>query len=151
MKSVVLLVPLILLVPLGSVALACDCIAPPALSRDVRREVPFIFEGKAVEVVERTLHTNRNTSGGGSSSSETLGREVVFEVRRVWNGVATKRIAVASVWSDCMFPFEIDRVYVVFAARDAHGRPTTNACTRTVVSDKAAAVLARLGLARLPK
>jgi hypothetical protein len=95
--------------------------------------------------------TSRRTSGGGSSESKTMGREVVFEVTRAWNGVATKRVEVSSEWSDCMFPFEIDRSYVVFAAKDAKGAPLTNTCMRTVESGKAADVIAALGPAARPK
>lgn len=124
---------------------ACDCIRPQALSPAVRKETPFIFEGKAVEIVERSLHTLRTTSGGGSGEVKPMGREVVFEVTRVWNGVARKRVAVSSEWSDCMFPFEIDRTYVVFAGKDAKGTPETSICRRTVESSKAADLIAALG------
>ena len=54
-----------------------------------------------------------------------MGREVVFEVTRAWNGVTTKRLAVSAEVSDCMFPFAIDRSYVVFAWKDAKGGPAT--------------------------
>ena len=61
-----------------------------------------------------------------------MGREVIFEVTRAWNGVTTKRLAVSAEMSDCMFPFEIDRTYVVFAWKDAKGGPATSICTRTI-------------------
>jgi len=124
---------------------ACDCIRTQALSPAVRKEAPFIFEGKVVEIVERTLMTSRTTSTGGSGESTPMGREVVFEVTRAWNGVTAKRVAVSSEWSDCMFPFEIDHTYVVFASKDAKGGPTTSICTRTTESSKAAEVIAALG------
>ena len=50
-----------------------------------------------------------------------------------------------------MFPFEIDRTYVVFAAKDAKGGPATNTCTRTMESSKAADVIAQLGPPTIPK
>jgi hypothetical protein len=146
----VLLALLLLLLPAGSPADACDCVRPQALSPSVRKEAPFIFEGKAVEIVERTLLTNRLTSGGGSGDSKAMGREVVFEVTRAWNGVTTKRVAVSSEWSDCMFPFEIDHTYVVFAGKDAKGAPLTGICMRTMESGKAADVIAALGPAATP-
>ena len=130
---------------------SCDCLQPKPLSRSVRTEVPFIFEGKVVEIVERSLHTTRTTSGGGSGEVEAMGREVVFEVRRAWNGVTTKRIAVSAELNDCMFPFEIDRTYVVFARKDGKGRPAADTCTRTMESSKAADVLAHLGQSTAPK
>lgn len=141
-----LLAVAVLLVPAAYVRIhACDCIRPQALSQGVRKEVPFIFEGKVVEIVERSLHTLRTTSGGGSGESTPMGREVVFDVTRAWNGVTTRRVEVSSEWSDCMFPFEMDRTYVVFAVKDAKGRPATSICTRTVESSKAAEVVAALG------
>jgi azurin len=124
---------------------ACDCITTQPLSAAVRTETPFIFEGKAIEVVERSLHTLRTTSGGGSSETTPMGRQVVFEVTRTWNGVTTKKLTVAADVSDCMFPFKIDETYVVFAWKGAKGGPSTSICTRTVESSKGAAVLAALG------
>jgi hypothetical protein len=136
----------VLLLPTADARIdACDCARLQALSPSVRKEAPFIFEGKAVEIVERTLMTSRLTSGGGSGESKAMGREVVFEVTRGWNGVTTKRVTVSSEWSDCMFPFEIDHTYVVFAAKDPKGAPLTNTCTRTMESGKAADVIAALG------
>ena len=129
---------------------ACDCIRLQPLSAAIRKEAPFIFEGKVIEIVERNLHTLRTTSGGGSSHVTPVGREVAFEVTRVWNGVTTKRLAVSAEVSDCMFPFEIDRTYVVFAWKDATGGPATSICTRTIESSKAADVIAALGAATTP-
>jgi len=124
---------------------ACDCLRLQTLSPDVRKEAPFIFEGKVVEIVERSLHTLRSTSGGGSSEITPMGREVVFDVTRAWNGVTSKRLAVSAEVSDCMYPFEIDRTYVVFAWKDAKGSPAVSICTRTTESSKAADVIAALG------
>ena len=112
MKRLSALALLMLLLAADSPADACDCLRLQPLSAAVRKEAAFIFEGKAVEIVERSLHTLRSTSGGGSSESTRMGREVVFEVTRVWNGVTTKRLTVSAQISDCMFPFEIDHTYV---------------------------------------
>jgi hypothetical protein len=150
-KALVVTVSLLLLLLAPAPADSCDCVRPKPLSHSVRTESPFIFEGTVVEIVERSLHTTRTTSGGGSGEVQALGREVVFEVRRAWNGVTTKRIAVSAEASDCMFPFEIDHTYVVFAGKDAKGGPATSMCTRTVESSKAADVLAHLGQATVPK
>ena len=130
---------------------ACDCIRLQPLTAAVRKEAPFIFEGKVIEIVERSLHTLRTTSGGGSSETAPMGREVTFEVTRAWNGVTTKRLTVAADESDCMFPFKIDQTYVVFAWKDAKGGPATSLCTRTMESSKAAGVIAQLGPSTAPK
>ncbi|HEX9366705.1 MAG TPA: hypothetical protein VF921_08760 [Vicinamibacterales bacterium] len=142
----------VLLLPTADARIdACDCIRLQPLSIAVRKEAPFIFEGKVIEIVERSLHTLRTTSGGGSSETQPMGREVVFEVTRAWNGVTTKRLTVSADESDCMFPFKIDQTYVVFAWKDAKGGPATSICTRTMESSSAAEVIAQLGPATIPK
>ena len=150
-KSLVLTGSLLLLILPSAPADSCDCVSPKPLSNAVRTEAPFIFEGKVIEIVERSMHTRRTTSGGGSGEVRPLGREVVFEVRRVWNGVTSKRISVSAEMSDCAFPFEIDHNYVVFAGKDDKGGPETSICTRTTESSKAAEVLAHLGQGSSPK
>ncbi len=142
---------LMLLLPAGWPADACDCIRLQPLSAAVRKEAPFIFEGKVVAIVERQMQTRRTVSGGGSSESRPMGREVVFEVTRAWSSVTTKRLAVSADVSDCMFPFEIDHSYVVFAWKDAKGGPATSICTRTMESSKAGDVIVQLGPATVPK
>jgi len=140
---------LLLLVP--APADSCDCFMPPPLAKTVRTDAPYVFEGKVVEIVERTLHTARTTPGGGSGETAPIGRAVVFEVRRGWNGAITKRMTVSAPWNDCMIGFEIDRTYVVFARKDDKGVLGTSACNRTVESGKAGNLLALLGEATVPK
>ena len=152
MKALPALVLLLVLLPAASPdARACDCIRLQPLSAAVRKEAPFIFEGKVVEIVERSLHTLRTTSGGGSSETKPMGREVVFEVIRSWNGVTTRRLDVSAEVSDCMYPFAVDQTYVVFAWKDAKGGPATSICTRTMESRRAGDVIAALGPATAPK
>ena len=150
-KSLVLTGGLLLLLLPSVPADSCDCVTQKPLSNAVRTESPFIFEGKVIEIVERSVHTTRTTSGGGSGEVRPLGREVVFEVRRGWNGVGGKRISVSAEASDCMFPFEVDHTYVVFAGKDAKGGPVTSRCSRTAESSKAVDVLAHLGPGSVPK
>lgn len=149
--SLVLTGSLLLLILPSAPADSCDCMRPKPLSNAVRTESPFIFEGRVIEIVERSVHTRRTTSGGGSGEVRPLGREVVFEVKRTWNGVTSKRISVSAEMSDCVFPFEIDHTYVVFAGRDDKGGPETSICTRTTESSKAAEVLTYLGQGTAPK
>jgi hypothetical protein len=150
-RPLALALAVLLLSTAGARLDACDCIRLQPLSAAVRKEAPFIFEGKAVEIVERSLHTLRTTSGGGSSETRPMGREVTFEVTRAWNGVTTKRLTISADESDCMFPFAIDHTYVVFAWKDTKGGPATSICTRTMESSKAADVIAQLGPATAPK
>jgi hypothetical protein len=146
-KAIAVMVTLLLLLLTSARADACDCSPSKPLSSAVRTDYPFVFEGKVV--VYRILHPML-TSGSVSSDTQDV-QKVVFDVRRAWNGVTTKRIALSTVVSDCMFWFEIDHTYVVFAWKDAKGNPTTLHCSWTVESSKAAEVLAHLGQATVPK
>ena len=124
---------------------ACDCVRLKPLSQAVRIEAPFIFSGTVVEIVERNEHTTRTYDGGAQSSVRPLDRQVVFRVESAWRGVARDRVSVAVEVSDCMFPFEIGKTYLVFASKDARGRPTTNICSRTTTLDGAAEITRVLG------
>lgn len=150
-RPLALALAVLLLLPAAAARLdACDCVRLKPLGPSVRVEAPFIFEGRVVEIVDRSLHTTRTTSGGGSGEVRPLGREVVFAVSRAWAGVRRTRVSVFADEGDCAFPFEVDRVYVVFARRDPKGRPTTSICMRTTESSKAAGVIARLGPGAVP-
>jgi hypothetical protein len=126
-------------------AYACDCIRLKEVAPDIRREAPFIFEGTVLEITERSEHTITTTRDGGRSTVRPLERLVVFEVSAAWNGVAQRRISVLAEMSDCVFPFEIGRKYVVFANRHAGGKAETNICTRTADSGKSESILRALG------
>jgi hypothetical protein len=124
---------------------ACDCVRLGPLSADVGREAAVIFSGRALEIVERNEHTTRTYASGAETRVRSLGRHVVFEVIAGWRGVKGERVEVGAELSDCVFPFEIGVTYLVFAHRDARGRPSTNICTRTTALAKADAVLRALG------
>jgi hypothetical protein len=146
-KALIVMAGVLLLLLAPAPAAACDCTFKP-LSNAVRADYPFIFEGKVVE--RRFLHPMLTESGIGSGNTQSVDR-VVFDVKRAWNGVTTKRMTVSSVVSDCMFGFELDHTYVVFAWRDEKGQPTTLHCSPTVESSQAAKVLVHLGQATVPK
>ena len=62
-----------------------------------------------------------------------------------WRGVHGKKVEVGAEVSDCMFPFEIGRSYLVFAHLDKRGRPWTSICTRTIQREKGDAIIQLLG------
>jgi hypothetical protein len=126
-------------------ASACDCIRLKRLSAEVRSEAPVIFAGTVLEIIERNEHTLTTYSGGAKTSVRPIDRRVVFQVSEGWRGVAREKIEVGAEVSDCMFPFEIGRSYLVFAHRDAGGRSWTSICTRTIVRDKAEGIVRTLG------
>ena len=126
-------------------ASACDCLRLKPLSAQVRSEVPVIFAGTVVEITERIEHSTTTYDGGAKTSVRPLHRRVVFQVSEGWRGVTREKFDVGAEVSDCMFPFEIGRRYVVFAHKDARGRAWTSICTRTIQYDKAEGIVRTLG------
>jgi hypothetical protein len=123
----------------------CDCIGLKPLSTDIRREVPVIFSGTVVEIVERNEHITTTVDGGATTSVKPIERHVVFRVMSGWQGVTQDRLSVNAGVTNCMFAFEIGRAYIVFAYLDAQGHASTNMCLRTRALDEAAEVLRLLG------
>jgi hypothetical protein len=128
-------------------AAACDCAPLKPISKAIRAEAPYIFEGQVVEIIDRTIHTTRTTPGGSTGETRPLGREIVFQVTRAWAGATARRMSIFADDSDCAYTFEAGKRYVVFAKRDAQGRPTTSVCMRTSDADHAEAVIRALGRA----
>jgi hypothetical protein len=126
-------------------ASACDCVRLKPPSANVRTEAPVIFVGTVLEIVERNEHTSTTYSGGAKTSVRPLDRRVVFQVTEAWRGVGGKKIEIGAEVSDCMFPFEIGRSYLVFAHMDKQGRPWTGICTRTIQRDKGDDIIQLLG------
>jgi hypothetical protein len=124
---------------------ACDCLQLKPLSTDVRDEARVIFSGTVVEIVERNEHLTTTFDGGAKTSVQLLERSVNFRVIAGWRGVTQQRVTLAADFSDCMFPFEIGRPYLVFAVRNAQGRPSTSICQRTKSLAEATEVLRMLG------
>lgn len=132
-------------------AAACDCAAPKPPSAAIRTEAPIIFEGQVVEILDRSLHITRITPSDSTGETRPLGREVVFQVSRVWAGVTSRRVSLFMDDSDCAFGFEAGHRYVVFAHHDQKGRPTTSVCMRTSESDRAQEVVKALGPSKHPR
>jgi hypothetical protein len=128
-----------------SSAYGCDCVRLTPLSPKVRQEAPFIVEGVAIEIVERSEHTLTTSRNGSSGSVRPLDRVVVFEVAAAWNGVESARFSVLAEMSDCVFPFEIGGRYLVFANRHSSGRAETSICSRTTALKDAGPILRALG------
>ena len=123
----------------------CECVGLTAPSEAVRREAPFIFRGTVHEIIEITEHTTALRSTSATSSSRYIDRRVVFKVQAGWQGVTSVEVSVRVGFSDCMYPFQIDRQYLVFANRDQDGVATTSRCSRTTALEDAAGLLKFLG------
>ena len=123
---------------------ACECVRLEPLSQAVRLESDFIFEGRVIEVVEREEHIRTTRVNSATGETRPLDRQIVFEVTRGWRGVRNDRFSLTSMFSDCMFNFEVGRLYLVFARVGEDGRPTTSICTRTSPLADAGPVLSHL-------
>ena len=135
----------------ASGAAACDCVRLKPPSSAIRTEAPIIFEGQVVEILDRSLHITRTTPSDSTGETRPLGREVIFQVSRAWDGVTSRRISLFMDESDCAFAFEAGHRYVVFARHDEKRRPTTSICMRTSEANRAEAVLKALGPSKRPK
>jgi hypothetical protein len=108
------------------VAVGCDCIPNPK-PRPALRSAGAVFAGRIVAL---------NSSG------------VVLEVSRVWKGVAFNQgiVEVMTPVDACMFIFEADREYLVYAYREEKaGALYTSICTRTNLLSKAEEDVRKLG------
>lgn len=126
-------------------ASACDCVRLGPVGPGVRAETPFIFSGTVIEIIERNEHTTALRSGGATSTVKPLERRVVFRVTAGWRGVTAREFSVLAEVSDCMFAFELDKTYLVFANANSAGIAESSICTRTTAIERAAAVLKALG------
>ena len=126
-------------------ARVCECIGLAAPSEAIRREAPFIFTGTVHEIVETTEHTTALRSTSATTSSRNIDRRVVFTVQAGWQGVTAGQVSVRVGFSDCMYPFEIDSQYLVFASRDQDGVAATTRCPRTTALKDAERLLKLLG------
>jgi len=127
---------------------ACDCLRLPEPSPAVAREAAFVFAGRVVEIRERSEHLSITRDGSAETSVRPLERLVVFQVSRAWRGVTAKTFTVATDWSDCHYPFEAGREYLVFAHGADRGHPTTSICARTTPLERAGRLIELLGAPR---
>ncbi len=148
MRAAVGIVSFAVVFAAAGLASACDCGALKPPTRSIRSEAPIIFEGQVVEILERSLHITRTTPSDSTGETRPLGREVIFQVARVWAGVTSRRVSLFMEDSDCAFAFEAGHRYVVFARRGAKGRATTSICMRTSEASRARDVLNALGPAK---
>lgn len=137
-----------LVLALASPADSCDCLRLPPPSPATATEADVIFQGRTIELVERSEHVTRTRWGSSEGSVRFLEKWVAFEVRRSWRGVSSDTILVAVDNSDCSFQFDPGSEYVVFADRNRPGKPSTNACMRTMAVENADVVLRVLGHGR---
>ena len=125
---------------------ACDCLRLPEPSAAVvAREAAFVFAGRVVEIRERSEHVSITREGSAETSVRPLERLVLFQVSRAWRGVTAATFTVTTDWSDCHYPFEMAREYLVFAHGTGRGHPSTSICARTTPLERAGRLIDLLG------
>jgi hypothetical protein len=111
-------------------ALACSCAPPPAPKVALERATA-VFAGKVTSVEEKGHQ-----------------KQVTFEVRRSWKGIAgdTVMVTTASHSAACGFNFEVQKEYLVYGSKGENAEfLSTNICTRTKPLAQARDDLAELG------
>jgi hypothetical protein len=134
-------------------ARACMCTEPPPPAQALE-QAGAVFSGRCVEVERTEMET---------AYGKLPKLRVLFEVKATWKGLdggpartdedagdETMRPRTVEVWTgagggDCGFAFEEGKSYLVYAHRAADGTLSTDICTRTRQSDRAAGDLDALG------
>lgn len=123
-------------------ARACMCLEPPPPAQAME-QAGAVFSGRCVKV-ERT---ERETAYGKLPQLRA-----VLEVKAAWKGLdgQTLRPRTVVVWTgggggDCGFGFEAGESYLVYAHQAEDGTLSTDICTRSRDSGRAAGDLEALG------
>ncbi len=126
-------------------AQACDCLRPQGDPASLLRHADFVFAGKALFLMERTEHVTITRDGSGEGTVRPLESSATFEVTGAWKGVSTGEMTVQTDGSDCSYRFEPGHRYLVFATRQADGKPYASICSHTSEFGKADPLLHSLG------
>lgn len=122
----------LLLLSMAQPVLGCDCFENPKFSapRWVRNSAA-VFLGRVTRIEADRL-------------------VVQFAVSEAWKGVVTPRVEVTGASSDCDFPFETGREYLVFADASG-GRLVAGLCSGTAEKQEAWTKLRKLRQWRRPR
>ena len=126
-------------------AQACDCRRPPEDPASFLRHADLVFTGKALFLMERSEHVTITRDGSGEGTVRPLESSATFEVTGAWKGVRTGEVTVQTDGSDCSYRFEPGHRYLIFATRQADGKPYASICSHTTEFDKADPLLHSLG------
>jgi len=145
-----------------SSALGCVCVPSQGVAKELK-ESGAVFSGKFIGTEYRKVAADEVITSNGGGGGKGVGQEVLvlkFQVERWWKGANTREVKIVTdrikssdgsvTITDCDFPFEAGKRYLVFAYRDEDGLKT-NICTRTKILEKAGGDLKALGKGRKPK
>jgi hypothetical protein len=123
----------------------CDCRRLPEPSPAIATEARFLFAGRVIEIRERSEHVTITRDGTAEASVRPLETLVVFHVSKAWRAVLGPTLVVATDWSDCGYPFQPGREYLVFADAAGDAPPSTSIGLRTTPLEQAESLLKLLG------
>lgn len=147
--------------------LGCVCVPVEGVKKELK-EAAAVFSGKFIGIEYRKsgaaaaaaneVITSRQDTGGKKNESEIV--VLKFQVENWWKGKSTREVILftdrtknsdgSETISDCDFPFEVGKRYLVYAFSD-ESQLKTNVCTRTKALEKAKEDLKLLGRGRKPK
>ena len=140
-------------------AALCDCLTPPD-PRSALESADAVLHVRVQHVEHHLLLPSDTPAKPARDPNFTAWldrydaqRHVHVRVLRVWKGemFPDTTLFTSLGGGDCGYPFESGREYLVYAHRYPSGRLVTNICRRTRPIERAAADVAALGPATLPK
>ncbi len=145
-----------------SSVLGCVCV-PSKGVRDDLKGSSAVFSGKFIGKEYRKVAGDEIITSHGGAGEKKVEQEILvlkFQVERWWKGNYTREVKIVTdqmkssdgsqTITDCDFPFQLGKRYLVFTYSDENDLKT-NACTRTKAMEKAAEDLKALGRGRKPK
>ena len=123
-------------------ASACLCpIQGPPEKESVKKaktDAAAVFTGQVISVdavkVEGPDANNTFSNGGVVFVLPKYSRWVTLKVTRVWKGDVVSEIKMIAIGTDCDFPFEAGKTYLVYAASTGDTLAATS-CSRTALID----------------
>ena len=115
---------LLLLVPIAAKpASACKCVSPEAVKSverqilEARKQSKAVFIGKVREII---------------TPAEPSSISVIFQVQTGWKGIKSEAIMILTEReSSCGYPFQLGKVYLVYAYQSSITHLGTSICVRT--------------------
>jgi hypothetical protein len=141
----------------------CVCVPSQGIAKELKAS-SAVFAGKFIGTEFRKAVASGEviTSHGNTGEKKAVQEVLVlkFQVERWWKGSNTREVKIVTdrmrssdgseTITDCDFPFEVGKRYLVFTYSDEEGL-RTNACTRTKAIEKANEDLKALGRGRKPR
>jgi len=101
---------------------SCDCDPPPATEKyiqDASQEAVVVFVGQVMSITAAKPKQIRRCLERGEVMCH--GRRTRFRVQQAWKGVESGSFTLVGSGSNCTYPFEVGREYLVYAGATEPG------------------------------